>query len=149
MKFLKHILVFALAISLAFSAIYILSERDQFIDTFYGSSYHIIIPQNSNITIPLGLVSDSIETGSFTVNLGSWSPYLSWNHSSSIKNLGDYNVKANLLVSVAVNKSTFIILEDTYGNVNKTIGIKRSILPIFQFKALEVPRDKRFRAAWK
>ena len=49
---------------------------------------------------------------------------ISWSHSSSIKHLGDYNVKTNLLVSVAVNKSAFILLADTYGNVNKTIDVK-------------------------
>ena len=116
-----HIIVVAFAVSLAFSALYIYSERDQFADVLYGSTYHMIVLPNSNVTIPLGQVSDRFETDALAVNIGSWS----WNQTLSVRRPVYYGVEANLFVSVAVNKSAFVILEDYGGSDgNKTVDVK-------------------------
>jgi hypothetical protein len=120
-----HIIVVAFAVSLTFSALYIYSERDQFTDVLYGSTYHMLVPPNSNVTIPLGVVSVGFETDAQAVNIRSWSPYLSWNQTLLVRRPICYGVEANLLVSVAVNKSAFVILEDYGGsNGNKTVDVK-------------------------
>ena len=120
-----NLVVSALAVTLAFSALYILSEKDQFSDVIYGSTYSLVVSPNSNLTIPLGRVSDRIEIDCLTVNLGSWSPYLSWDRSSSIRRPQYYSVVAGLLLSVAVNKSAFVLLEDYGGSDgNTTVDVK-------------------------
>jgi hypothetical protein len=120
-KFSVHVIVVAFAVSLTFSALYIYSERDQFTDVIYGSTYHILVPPNSNVTIPLGQVSDRFETDALAVNIGSWS----WNQTLLVRRPIYYSVEAGLLVSVAVNKSAFVILEDYGGsNGNKTVDVK-------------------------
>jgi hypothetical protein len=108
---IAHGIVSVLAIALAFSALYVFSERDEITDVFYGSTYRISVPPNSNATIFLGRVSDNQEwTPSFTVQLGS--PYLRWNQSTSIPQPSEYSFEASLFVSVQVNKSAFVLLED-------------------------------------
>jgi hypothetical protein len=115
-----HIIVVAFAVFLAFSALYIYSEGDQFADVLYGSAYHILVPPNSNVTIPLGEVTDRFETDAITVKIGTWT----WNQTLSVRRPTYYRVEANLLVSVAVNKSAFIILEDYGGsNGNNTVDV--------------------------
>ena len=115
-----HIIVVTFAVSLTFSALYIYSERDQFTDVLYGSTYHMLVLPNSNVTIPLGEVSDRFETDALAVNIGSWG----WNQTLLVRRPIYYGVEANLLVSVAVNKSAFIILEDYGGsNGNKTVDV--------------------------
>jgi hypothetical protein len=108
---ITHVIVSVFAIALAFSAMYVFSERDEITNVFYGSTHHLSVPPNSNATILLGRVSDGIEwIPSFTVQLGS--PYPWWNQSTSIPQPLGYSFRANLLVSVQVNKSAFVLLED-------------------------------------
>jgi len=115
-----HIIVVAFAVSLTFSALYIYSERDQFTDVLYGSTYHMLVLPNSNVTIPLGEVSDRFETDALAVNIGSWG----WNQTLLVRRPTYYGIEAKLLVSVAVNKSAFLILEDYGGsNGNKTVDV--------------------------
>ena len=115
-----HIIVVAFAVSLAFSVLYVYFERDQFTDVIYGSAYHTLVPPNSNATIPLGAVTDRYETDAITVKIGAWT----WNQTLSVRRPAYYGVEANLLVSVAVNKSAFIILEDYGGsNGNDTVDV--------------------------
>lgn len=116
-----HIIVVAFAVSLTFSALYICFERDQFTDVLYGSTYHTLVLPNSNVTIPLGAVSDRFETGDLAVRIGCWR---SRNKTLSVRRPVHYGVEANLLVSVAVNKSAFVILEKYGGSRgNKTVDV--------------------------
>jgi len=123
---ITHAIASVFAFALAFSALYVFSERNQITNVFYGSTYRLLVPPNSNVTIFLGRVSDRMEWNpSLTVNLGS--PYLPWNRSTSIPLPSEYSFEASLFVSVEVNKSAFVLLEDYMGFEqlgNKTIDYR-------------------------
>jgi hypothetical protein len=123
---INHVIVSIFAIALAFSALYVFSERDEITHMFYGSPRQLLIPPNSNATIVLGRVSDGIEwTPSFTVQLGGPAPW--WNQSTSIPQPSGYNFQASLFVSVQVNKSAFALLEDSLvfeQQGNKTVDFR-------------------------
>lgn len=108
---ITHVIASVFAIALVFSALYVFSERDEITNVFYGSTYRVSVPPDSNATIFLGRVSDNMEWNpSFTVHMGS--PYLRWNQSTSIPRPREYSFEASLFVSVEVNKSAFVLLED-------------------------------------
>lgn len=128
---ITHVIVSVFAIALAFSAIYVFSERDEITNVFYGSTRHLSVPPNSNATILLGRVSDNMEwIPSFTVQLGNIYPW--WNQSTSIPQPSGCSFRASLLVSVKVNKSAFALLEDytPYEPLgNRTVDFKAYFSP--------------------
>jgi len=117
-----HVIVSFLAFFLAFSAVYVFSERDEFTILFYGSSSRLIIPPNTNTTVPLALVSDRDDIGSLTVHLSGWT---AGEQSSSIQRPISYSLETSLSVTVQVNKSAFMFLEEanfTSFESNRTVA---------------------------
>ena len=120
-RLVTHVVVSFLAFFLAFSAAYVFSERDEFTTLFYGSSSRLIIPPNTNTTVPLARVSDRHEIGSLTVHLSSWT---AGEQSSSIQRPTSYSLETSLSVTVQVNKSAFMFLEEvnfTSFELNRTV----------------------------
>lgn len=119
-KLAMHAIVSSFAILLALSALYMFSERDRYSTVFYGHLPRLIIPPNTNATIPLVYVSDRHEIGNLTVFLNKWE---SLNHSASISRPTSHSLEMNFYAAMHVNKSAFVLLEELadYSDVNRTV----------------------------
>ena len=119
-KPVTHLTVFLLALFLAISASYILSERDEFKTRFYGRSSVVVIPPNTNTTIPLASVSDRVEIERRLAIL--FSDWRVGNQSASIERPAAYSIAASLSITMQVNKSAFMLLEEVdFMSPNKTV----------------------------
>jgi hypothetical protein len=114
---MTHVIVASLAVALAISALYMASETKRFNTVFYGPSYHLTIPPNSNMTIHLAVVSDTDIAGSLLVKPDWTSP----SQALSIERPGSYDVEMSMNMPVTVNGSAFLLLEDSTSNVNATV----------------------------